>query len=469
MSKGSLLGLAKALSVASFMVVTTAGVYGQSANQASCPRALADVPGDYYDWRKTGKPERPFILPYHQTLVTKIFLAQRTPGDSCKVYLDFAQALEVIKRLDNITLGIPKVAYLVGWQHNGHDSKYPDWSLVNPHLKRPQDSSAVASLKWLIAEGAKHNTKVSLHINMFDAYAESPLWETYLKNDIIAKAEDGLPIKGEVQQDGGKDQPRVDTQSYYISYAREIELGFAQKRIDGLLAMLPELRNVGTIHIDAFHIYRPVPHAYPEGKYPGFSKKDKRISPYLQIPVDKEVEAQRKIYRYFRDNGIDVTSEGSTFLRPDAYIGLQPMAWGGPPRGVPADIYCGTPMRAEEEIKKDPKRLPGLIAQFCQRVVPWHYQNNPSAKNDFKIRDGDDPFTPALWSEKTIVAYSPKGYEAKTWTLPPGWERVKNVTVSEISPEGLKKLRVVEVQDGKITISLAKDQGVMIQPEGAGK
>jgi len=30
-----------------------------------------------------------------------------------------------------------------------------------------------------------------------------------------------------------------DTQSYQISYTREWELGFAEKRIDGLLAMLP--------------------------------------------------------------------------------------------------------------------------------------------------------------------------------------------------------------------------------------
>lgn len=86
--------------------------------------------GDYYDWEKTSKPERPWLLPYHQTLVTKIFLCRKNPaGDAQQVYLTFAQALEVIKKLDNITCGIPKIVYLVGWQYDGHDSKYPPHGL----------------------------------------------------------------------------------------------------------------------------------------------------------------------------------------------------------------------------------------------------------------------------------------------------------------------------------------------------
>ena len=33
--------------------------------------------GEYYDWEKTEKPERPWLLPYHQTVVMKVFLARR--------------------------------------------------------------------------------------------------------------------------------------------------------------------------------------------------------------------------------------------------------------------------------------------------------------------------------------------------------------------------------------------------------
>ena len=91
------------------------------------PRPASDDPalrpadcqpsGDYYNWEKTGKPERPWFHKYDQTLVMKIFLAERTDqGRDCRVDLTFEQALEVIERLDRITCGAPKIVYLVGWQ-----------------------------------------------------------------------------------------------------------------------------------------------------------------------------------------------------------------------------------------------------------------------------------------------------------------------------------------------------------------
>jgi hypothetical protein len=53
-----------------------------------------------------------------------------------------SKALDVIRRIDNQTLGIPKIIYLVGWQYNGHDSKYPAWFGGNETLKRPQDANS---------------------------------------------------------------------------------------------------------------------------------------------------------------------------------------------------------------------------------------------------------------------------------------------------------------------------------------
>jgi hypothetical protein len=122
-------------------------------------------------------------------------------------------------------------------------------------------------------------------------------------------------------------------------------------------------------------------------------------------------------------------------------------------------------MRAEPEIKRDAERLTGLLEQFCTRVVPWYYSNNSTApKGRQKTRDGADLFFPALWREKTVVAYSPHGYQAKTWQLPPGWEDVKNVDVCEITLAGPKKLHNVAVRDGTITLGLAAGQGVMSAP-----
>lgn len=76
-----------------------------------------DCSGAWYDWTKTLQPETPWRHDYNKTLVTKIFLCSRTgAGDVDQVFLKFGDVPEVLRKLDNLTLGIPKIAYLVGWQ-----------------------------------------------------------------------------------------------------------------------------------------------------------------------------------------------------------------------------------------------------------------------------------------------------------------------------------------------------------------
>jgi hypothetical protein len=404
---------------------------------AAFPMAVAaEVSGTYYDYTLTNQPERPWLLPYDRTLVHKIFLCSRTgTGEVNQVYQTFGQTLETIQRLDRITAGIPKVIYLVGWQHNGHDSKWPDWNVVNPALKRPEDATALDSLRWLIREGAKNHTRVSLHINMFDAYEDSPLWASYVANDIIAKDTQGNVIFGETH---------AGMRSSQISYTREWELGLAQKRIDDLLAMVPELVDTGTIHIDAFHSMRPLGQNQP-------------VSPLLGHTVATEAATQRKIYRYWRDKGIDVTSEGAAFLRPDAFVGLQPFAWANESivQSLPDTLYASTPMRAESEIAQDRVNMPGLLQQFCRNVMPWHITNvNGAAPTSSLIANGDT-FLPALWkNDLTLVAFSQNGYANREWTLPSTWRGVTRVSARVMSPTAPENPVELPVSNGKITLSL---------------
>jgi len=422
--------------------------------------------GDYYDWRQTMQPERPWFLQYDQTLVMKIFLAERTDQDrNCRVYLTFEQALDVIRRLDHLTCGAPKIVYLVGWQYNGHDSKYPAWGEVNPRLKRADDASALDSLKWLMRQGRKYHTTVSLHINAFDAYEDSPLWAEYLAKDIIAKGRQGAPLKGEMMG---------DMQSYQLSYAKEWETGCAKRRIDGLLKMLPELKQAHTIHVDAFHTYPPVPHAYPAGRYPDRDLQFKGISPWLGYSAERESAAQRKTFRYFRDCGLDVTSEGSTFLRPDAFVGLQPMAWDyqPPASGIPPRLYCGTAMRAEPEIKADPVKLTGLLDQFCLKAAPqiwanaWrrhHGDSPPSAQDSARILRGNDCCVPLTWKPGLrLLAYSRGGCQLQTWHLDPAWQKVKKARLDRVTPEGHAPTGTIAINSGELRLSLAAGQAVLI-------
>ena len=69
---------------------------------------------------------------YHESLVYKIFLAGKGAADS--EVLPFANALDVIRRVHNWTAGAKQIAYRVGWQFDGPDSKYPAWSEANINM-----------------------------------------------------------------------------------------------------------------------------------------------------------------------------------------------------------------------------------------------------------------------------------------------------------------------------------------------
>lgn len=418
-------------------------------------------------------PERPWIHPYHQTLTMKMFMCDRNG----KVYLTLDQALEVMRKIDNLTRGIPKIIYLVGWQYNGHDSGYPSWGKVNSKLKRIGDSSAVTSLIWLMNEGSKYNTTVSLHINMLDASKDSPLWEEYIEKDIVARNTDGTL--------------RNYVWGYPISYTREWEEGLAQRRIDSLCDMLP-LKRAGTVHIDAFHTYVP-----EQGETP--------ISPYHGITTDQEIETQKKIFRYWRDKEIDLTSEFDDNYRKDPFIGLQPMAWhfgGLDPMKIPPTLYCGgkggdsrfgQSMLGENKIKVDPVHLKDFIDEFCQTTLVWYYLNRLDRISDMKgvvtfsggvtsrkdgdalkvqkgkviLQEGGNVFVPALWQEsREIIAYSKDGYVNKTWKFPAEWKDVDHINIYKITLKGLSnELTSMEVKDHSISLSLAAGEAIAILPQ----
>lgn len=156
-----------------------------------------------------------------------------------------------------------------------------------------------------------------------------------------------------------------------MCYAREWEAGYTQKRIDELSNLLP-LEKAGTIHIEAFHT---------------------SPCPEQGVTREQETDTRRKIFRYFRDHNIDVTSEFLSDFRIDPLVGLQPMAWWLRRQELqdylvrPSSLYTGgvdetngrklfgTSMHGEENVGKDAERLPGFLREFCLQTVPWYYLN----------------------------------------------------------------------------------------------
>ena len=89
---------------------------------------------------------------YSQSLVMKLGISKPDGLGGSIVFNDLEDALEIINKTDNLTFGVPKIIYLVGWQYLGHDDKYPAWFEVNKALKREVDDSAEESLRWLMRE-----------------------------------------------------------------------------------------------------------------------------------------------------------------------------------------------------------------------------------------------------------------------------------------------------------------------------
>ena len=451
----------------------------------------------------------PFYRDYHQTLVLKLFLGME--GEPVErlvkeplfqrqhdVICTFEQALEVIRKTDNLTRGIPKIVYLVGWQKGGHDHEYPSWSDVNPRLKRKQDANALQSLRWLIREARKFHTTVSLHINMVDAYRQCPLWDEYVAKDCFAKDADGKLLVAGIQMQG--------EDMYNVVYPREWEAGLAQRRIDALIQMIPELKEGHTIHVDVFIAQR-------DGGKP--------ISPWHAKPEnggltpEKYVATQRKIFHYWRERGFDVTGEGIFWAHPpgEGFTGLQAMSWwypgdsgyqmqipeclmarGRTDRGSDGDFRFGSSMHGEEIFIKDKENLPGFLGMFCRTTLPWYYlsrlervrfENNTLyysggvvarteegkniiRKGDFVVRENDNLFVPALWQKKEIIAYSKTGYENKPWRMPDEWSKTTSVDLYRITLDGCVLLKPrITVTDSKLVLSLGQEEAIAIVPAGA--
>lgn len=226
---------------------------------------------------------------YKDSVVSKIFL--KRVKDPCP-QTTMEEARELIRSIHALTGGIHQIVYLVGWQAEGHDSKYPSWDEVGQQCCSVWSDDPLESLRMLIREAReKFNTDVSLHINMNDAYPNSPLWDFYVKNDLLAKEENGEICKGGVW-DG--------EQSYVISHMLELRSGQALKRIRGLLTLIPELRESATIHIDSFF---------------------GRPSPFHGITLSEDIEAINQIVDLWHGEGMDVSTE---FLPSFCHIGYFP-------------------------------------------------------------------------------------------------------------------------------------------------
>lgn len=446
--------------------------------------AGAEVSGEKYDWTVTGQPERPYMHDYSKSMMMKLYVSDPNREElSTNVYMTYEQALDHIKAIDRISRGVPKIVYLVGWQFDGHDDRYPDFTVMNEALRRPQDSTALQSYRWLREEAKKYNTTVSVHLLIGDAYTNAPSWDEYVRKGYICRDENGKFMTPGVLQ---------GYPMYWINTHAEWEGGDLRKRLDGVVDML-DIADAGTIHFDAF-LSNP--------------------SPYHGVTKEMQEEAMRKVLRYMRDKGVDVTAELFCWNGRDPMIGLQPAAWWN---DMPAELRAATgPQLATGGVSGalSDNQWPEIgflfgdnahaedtfhfnlgwdafIKEFCTQTLPFMLYNTRKlekydseaktatysgglvadaanrtlTENGRLLRRGDDLLIAPVWTAgKELIAYSADGYEGREWTLPRDWKGVRKADVYTVTPDGDEFSTTVPVKGGRITLSVPAGKMLSVRP-----
>ena len=453
-----------------------------------------------FEWHVTPR------FDYSKVLVTKLFLCQaefekeylgaykmRDNGRST-VYMTCEQALEAIKGMDALTPGLPKIVYLVGWQYNGHDSKYPAFFGGNPAVKRACDDDPLDSVRWLMKEARQYDTYVSLHINMFDAFEDSPVFEKYKEADVLAREKDGSYILGDW--------------AYKVCYAAEWEKGLAKWRIDSLCSLLP-IQDAGTIHIDAFH--NKVPRPRMENGRPVI-RMESPISPWHGYTAEQDMEGKANIVKYLDSKGIDVTTEGAEMGIGEITDGWFPMFWHfnslDKAMSLTASQACGGNVYGKiqafgkslngEAIFRESPSLEAAFGrfkeEFCKKTLITLYLNDfgrkalvsgekggligifedgvrtqledgclTVAKDGEILSDEKDVFIPALWmGSHSVIAYSDSGCEGRTWKVPEGVKLSRKAKGWILDVSGRKEFKDFKVEKGEVNLTLAPGQMVLI-------
>ncbi len=364
---------------------------------------------------------------YHDSIVYKIFM--KSKNEESVTTLD--EALAIIKRIHDLSGGIHQIAYLVGWQFNGHDSKYPDWSEVGKHCASSLSSDPLESLRKAMKVAAqKYNTDLSLHVNMSDAYTNAPSWQIYKDKDVLCRDAKGELVKGGIWS---------GERCYLVSHVKEFRSGLAQKRILALLEMFPDLKRSGTIHIDAFFGI--------ESPFEGVSRRD-------------DHKALLDIADFWHQQGVDVTTE--SFSARDQ-IGRIPMCyhinldeeWRV---NVPPYVLCGgDDVWNVPRLKLDAYN--GKGSWFCATPSPGAEYEEAwgigSPRGDLKadVLKNFDALVDRLFKTSILFCYYNKAAPSKHWTTADCYAVERgNGVVSEIRKA-----------DGRLTI---KDNGRLVYDDG---
>ena len=453
-----------------------------------------------------------FNYDYSKTFWMKMFLAKPDwEKRTSEVLINFEQALEIIRIMDNITQGIKKIVYLVGWQGLGHDDCYPEMEVINPYLKRDCDASPRDSFMWLFEEAKKYNTVVSVHGNIADEYDANQSHPEFVEASAITKYPDGTPAVIEVF---------YGRNAYKTSYKQYWESGLFKKYFDRFCEVIP-VREAGTVHLDNFCIaenFGPRTEMHEQDE-----ARNKMLDYIMSLGIDvtseytyREMplrsESNHPIRKYYEKCGAEITDTDwrdapirtlgripavwwMNNMTIDDCINIQADEFSGylniePLRNVFYGTVHGEDIWMNNGIEKD-VWVPMFIRQFCTMQVPYTYLNRYKrlsytgndeegytvtfsdgvetcgnelsiTRNGIELKKGYDVILPLTEDNKTFIAYSENGTDGERNIPDAEFDKAK---VYNITADGNEYLCDVTVENKKISLSLTAGQAVAVIAE----
>ena len=450
-----------------------------------------------------------FNYDYSKTLWMKMFLAKPDwEKKTSEVLINFEQALEIIRMMDNITQGIQKIVYLVGWQGLGHDDCYPEMEIINPYLMRDCDATPKDSFMWLFEEAKKYNTVISVHGNVADEYDVNQSHPEFVEASAITKYPDGTPAVIEVF---------YGRNAYKTSYKQYWESGLFKKYFDRFCEVIP-VREAGTIHLDNFCIaenFGPRTEMHEQDE-----ARNKMLDYVMSLGIDvtseytyREMplrsESNHPIRKYYEKCGAEITDTDwrdapirtlgripavwwMNNMTMDDCINIQADEFSGylniePLRNVFYGTVHGEDIWMNNGIEKD-VWVPMFIKQFCTMQVPYTYLNRYKrlsytgngeegyvvtfsdgvetcgnelsiTKNGIELKKGYDVILPLTEDNKTFIAYSENGKDGE-WNIPDA--DFVEASVYNITADGNEYIGDVTVKDKKISLNLRPAQAVAV-------
>ncbi|WP_139991326.1 endo-alpha-N-acetylgalactosaminidase family protein [Paenibacillus paridis] len=434
---------------------------------------------DYQLWMNRQFPDAHPM--YKEAIWYKVFNAEKKRG----VLTSFKEMLEIIRQIHHITGGMPQIAYMTGWQFDGHDTGYPSINRVNPKLAENPDRAQEELLELVRRAREEYNCIVSYHINLDDAYRDTPDWSP----DIISHDPDGAKRIWIDTKEGHR--------AYHISHTKDVESGKVFERIDQFLQTVPVHR---TVHIDAF---RNTNASWEEDGYIG--------------PVEELVCGMKPIIAYFNERGIDVTTEGQNGMPIEdgglfsAYwhyspslmyhgkiagggsVDMDAITWGkgasfdsdilyrGEPSRLPGEHFLSNDFKSKWNQIVDILYLGSMLYRFylSREMVEWReneervdirYGDGVTVNivkateqlavqwGSVTIADNDNRFIPM---DNHIYMYS-RGGTDRAWTLPEDWNKAE-FRAYRLSGNGKQRIDSYQRADGSIQIKLEPHVPVLLE------